>query len=71
VNILTLDDVKVEDADGKSIIVIRVPMAKRKEKPVYIGRDPFSGSYYRSGDGDYRFTEEEVKAMIRDAEKEE
>lgn len=69
VNILTLDDVKLEEADGKSIIVIRVPMAKRKDKPVYIGRDPNFGSYYRSGDGDYRFTEEEVQSMIREAGK--
>lgn len=64
VNILTLDDIKMEEADGKTIIVIRVPMAPHEKKPVYIGRDPFFGSYYRSGDGDYRFTEEEVEAML-------
>ncbi len=63
VNILSQEDVTVEVVDGKHIIVIRVPMAPLPLKPVYIGGSALNGSYYRYGDGDYRFTEEEVRTM--------
>ena len=67
-NILSVEDITVEEIDGKSIIVIKVPPALPRFKPVYIGKDPFLGSYYRSGEGDYRFTEDEVSAMLEERE---
>lgn len=69
-NILTSKSVAVEEADGKEIVVIRVPRATRKQKPVYIGGDPYFGTYRRSGDGDFRCTEEEVKRMLENAKRE-
>ena len=63
-NIIPKKNIAVEIVDGKEIVVIRVPRAKRVEKPVYIGGDPYQGPYYRSGDGDFRYTEEEVRAML-------
>lgn len=68
-NILTPKSVAVEEVDGKEIVVIRVPRATRKQKPVYIGGNPFLGSYYRNGDGDFRYTEEEVRRMIEESER--
>ena len=69
-NIIPKKNIAVEKVDGKEIVVIRVPRAKRVEKPVYIGGDPYKGAYYRSGDGDFRYTEEQVRAMIAAAKKE-
>ena len=44
-----------------------MPKAERSDKPVYIGGNPFSGSYRRNGEGDYKCTKEEIQAMLRDA----
>ncbi len=67
INILSDRNVQIETVDGDHIIVITVPRAQRYDKPVYIGGDPLSGSYRRSGEGDYRCTCEEVQSMLRDA----
>lgn len=69
-NVIPKKNIAVEKVEGKEIVVIRVPRAKRIEKPVYIGGDPYKGSYYRMGDGDFRFTEEEVRKMLNSAKKE-
>ena len=68
VNILSDKDVTVEKVDGKSIVAIRVPRARRGDKPVFIDGNPFSGSYRRNGEGDYRCTQDDVQSMIRDSE---
>ncbi len=67
VNVLSPEDITVEEIEGKNIIAVRVPMAIPRQKPVYIGRDPILGSYYRNGEGDYRFTEEEVQTLLKEA----
>lgn len=69
-NLLKPSSIAVEKLDGKEIVVIRVPRATRKEKPVYIGGNPLTGTYYRSGDGDYRCSAEDVKEMIEKAKME-
>ena len=68
-NLLKPRDVAVEEVDGKEIVVIRVPRATRKQKPVYIGGNPMLGTYYRSGDGDFKCTPEQVEKMLNDAKK--
>lgn len=67
VNILTGRQVQKQEVDGNRIVVITVPKAERSDKPVYIGGNPFTGSYRRNGEGDYRCTKEEIQAMLRDA----
>lgn len=67
VNILSEQDVSIEEIDGNRIIVIDIPRARRYSRPVYVDGDPFTGTYRRSGEGDYRCTREEVLAMMRDA----
>ena len=69
-NLLTKKSIAVEEVDGKELVVIRVPRATRKQKPVYIGGNPLLGTYYRNGDGDFRCTEEEVRQMIENANRE-
>ena len=67
VNLLTPDDVTVEAVDGKRLVAIRIPRAARVDRPVYIDGDPLTGTYRRSGEGDYRLSPDEVRAMIRRA----
>lgn len=67
VNLLTDKLLRIENVEGKDIIVMDVPRADRTSRPVYCGMDPRSGSYRRNGEGDYHCTLEEVSAMFRDA----
>ena len=66
VNLLSSDDVTIENVGGDHIIVIRVPRAQRYYKPVFVDGDPLN-VYRRGGEGDYRCTKEEYDAMVRDA----
>ena len=66
VNILSANDVRIEEVNGDRIIVITVPRAERFYKPVYVDGNPVN-TYRRSGEGDYRCTQEEYQAMVRDA----
>ena len=65
-NILKKTDVTVEEVDGKEIVVIRIPKAKKKDKPIYIGGNPLMGSDYRRDEGDIRIPEARVKQMIEE-----
>ena len=60
-NILTETDVQIQEIDGKHIIAITVP---RWERLVYVGGDPWRGSYRRSGEGDCRIPREEVARLL-------
>ncbi len=65
-NILSKWDVGIHEIDGNRIIGITVPRADRRHKPVYIGNNPYLGTYRRDGEGDYHCTEEEVRMILRD-----
>ena len=65
-NILSANDVRIEEVNGDRIIVITVPRAERFYKPVYVDGNPVN-TYRRSGEGDYRCTQEEYQSMVRDA----
>lgn len=56
----------IENANGKDIIVIRVPRVARTEKPVYINGNPITGSFRRDCEGDCKCSKEQVQAMMRD-----
>lgn len=64
INILLPEHVQVHQVDGKQIIAITVPEANLKQKPVYIENDLWRGTYYRSGEGDYRCTKEQIEEML-------
>lgn len=63
-NLLKPNQVTVFQHDGKTLIAIEVPRATRKERPVYIGTNPMTGTYRRRNDGDYKCPEEIVQNMI-------
>ena len=68
-NLLKKKDIRVDLVDGKEIVVIRVPRAKRIEKPIYIGGNPYAGAYKRVEDADIRCEEFEVMKMLSDAQR--
>lgn len=51
-NLLTDSDVVITDVDGKELIVIRVPRADRKDRPLFINGNT-RNSFRRNGEGDY------------------
>lgn len=65
VNILSVRDVRIETVQAGRIIVITVPRASRFDRPVYIDGAATTGTYRRSGEGDYRCTLEQVHEMLR------
>ncbi len=64
-NLLSTDSVqKHELQKGRWLVEIVVPRATRKERPVYLKKNPLTGTYKRQGDGDFRCSEEEVRRML-------
>ena len=68
INLLSDDDVETYAVgENKDVImVIRVPAARREQKPVYINDDIFNGTFRRNYEGDYHCTRLQVKTMLRD-----
>lgn len=67
INILGDDDINVVNIESKIIIIISVPRANRKNKPVYINNNPILGTYKRFHEGDFKCAEFEVKTMITES----
>ena len=65
-NILLEHHVYTIEYDGMNFVVIEVPRAERREKPIYVGQDMFKGTFRRNREGDYHWSVEEVKSMLRD-----
>jgi len=63
-NLLHEHQVQVVELDGKQVIRIHVPRAARKNRPVYIGGNPMTGTYRRQNSGDYHCDEESVRRMM-------
>ena len=66
-NILVDSNVGICDVNGATILWIQIPQADYRSKPVFINGNPIKGTFKRNHEGDYHCTEEEVKAMLRDA----
>ena len=67
VNLLTEEDVQIHEVDGKQIIVITVPKAEPKDRPVHLLQNPYRETYRRIGESDYRCSKEEVDEMLQAA----
>ena len=57
-------DVQILTVDGCRIIAIKVPRARRSDRPVYLDGDPWSGTYRRTGEGDFRCDAATVCRML-------
>ena len=62
-NILSVEHLQTHVVDGKTIIAITVP---KSNALIYIGTDPYTGSYQRLGEGDYRLSREEVAKRLEE-----
>jgi predicted HTH transcriptional regulator len=63
-NLLTSDHVCEFQHKGKTLISITIPRATRRDRPVYIGANPMTGTYWRQNDGDYHCPTEVIQRMI-------
>lgn len=60
-------DASIESIGSRQIILIRVPAAPRKHRPIYINSNPYTGTFVRGFTGDHRCTKPEVDRMMREA----
>lgn len=65
-NLLTEGDVRTVAHEGRQYVLVQVPRASRRDRPVYVGTNPLAGTYRRSEEGDYRCSEDEVRRMLAD-----
>jgi len=63
-NILQRANIREFSYEGKTLIQVRVPQATRKQRPVYIGTNPLSGTFFRRHEGDYVCNPDQVKMML-------
>ena len=65
--LLSEDDVCEVEYAGSNFLFFYIPRVDRSLKPVYVGLDPYTGTYRRDADGDYHCSREEVNSMFADA----
>ncbi|WP_084140909.1 ATP-binding protein [Psychrilyobacter atlanticus] len=68
-NIITDQNIVEKIIDDKVVIIIDVPKAYYKDKPVYLNNNPKT-TFKRNYEGDYRCTEQEMIIMIQDSSNE-
>lgn len=66
-NLLTDDNVYSLDVDGKQILIVNVPEADYRQKPIYLHKNKVSHSYKRTFEGDAHLTDDDLALMLRDA----
>lgn len=69
-NLLRDEDVQKLSIEGMDVLIINIPRANYKERPIYLNENPYKGTYKRNAEGDYKSTEDQINAMIRDASEE-
>ncbi|MFZ4616681.1 MAG: RNA-binding domain-containing protein [Rectinemataceae bacterium] len=64
-NLLSDAEVRELEIEGRTILVIEIPRARRKQRPVFLNGNPLGGrTYRRLNDGDRSVPDEEVKRML-------
>ena len=66
VNVNLLSDIDVQEliVDGKPVLMLSIPQAGRKDKPVYLNGQPLGNTYRRLHDGDRKCDDITVKRML-------
>jgi ATP-dependent DNA helicase RecG len=65
-NLLANSDVRIVPVNGKPMLVVQVPRASRRQRPIFVGQNPLEGTYRRYNDGDYKCNESEARRMLAD-----
>lgn len=63
-DLLTSDNIKIFDFDGKKIIAVYVPEAPIQQKPIYLN-NTLANSYLRKHDADIKVSVDELSALVR------
>ncbi|GKT18426.1 putative DNA binding domain-containing protein [Acidovorax sp. SUPP2522] len=63
-NLLADADVQEMALQGQTILLVRIPQATRKQRPVFLNGQPLGHTYKRLNDGDRLCDEETVKRML-------
>lgn len=63
-NLLNDENVSVYRADNKNILLIKIPQATRKQKPIYLTKNPIGNTYLRLHEADVLCDEDIVKRML-------
>ncbi|KTT11306.1 ATPase AAA [Pseudomonas oryzihabitans] len=63
-NLLSDDSVREVVLDGRTLLLIEIPRANRKQCPVHLTANPFGHTYRRLNEGDRLVSDEEVKRML-------
>jgi ATP-dependent DNA helicase RecG len=66
INLLRDNDVFLMEVEEKIVLVVRVPRATRRDRPVFVGQNPLQGTYRRNYEGDYHCSSDEVGRMLAD-----
>lgn len=65
VNLLRDEDVRAWPVEGKTLLVVEIPRARRQQRPVYLRGNPLGGhTYRRLHEGDRPLPDEDVKRML-------
>lgn len=64
INLLSDSSVREVELDGRTLLLVEVPRASRKQRPVFLTPNPFGHTYRRLNDGDRLVSDEEVKRML-------
>lgn len=63
-NLLSDADVTTAVVDSRNVLVISIPAATRKQKPVFLNGQPLGNTWLRLNDGDRHCDDETVKRML-------
>ncbi len=66
-NLLSDDNIVVEEKDGKYVLIIYIPELAITHKPLFLN-DNIKNTYIRKNSGDYRATIEELKRFMRNSD---
>lgn len=64
VNLLTDAHVREWPVQGKTLLVVEIPRARRQQRPVHLTPNPFGNTYRRLNEGDRPLPDEDVKRML-------
>ena len=64
VNLLKDQSIREVEIDGKTVLIIQVPRASRRQKPVFINGNPLGGCFRRFDEADQEMSDDEVKLLL-------
>lgn len=69
INLLDNSHVYVQEIDDKNIIIVEIPQAEIKQRPVYLNGNPLTGTYIRLHEGDVKCNDADIKLMLAEQNK--